>query len=117
MQDPSDDKYLFTLFSSEEDATRYLCAPCGHTPAPCPALRGPLGYRGAASSNATGKACPALFCLRLFTPHPPYSQRTRMHRYMLLDEDIDSESSYAAAWYTSDEIAELLDADIKLALI
>ncbi|KAG8457559.1 hypothetical protein KFE25_003713 [Diacronema lutheri] len=61
VQDPADDKFLLTLFQSEEDATRYL--------------------------------------------------------YMLLDEDIDSEATYAAAWYTSEDIAELLDEDIKLALI
>ena len=45
----------------------------------------------------------------------PLSPRARS--YMLLDEDIDSEATYAAAWYTSEDIAELLDEDIKLALI
>jgi hypothetical protein len=61
VQDPADDNYLLTLFTSEEDATRYL--------------------------------------------------------YMLLDEDIDSEATYAAAWYTAAEIAELLDDDVKLSVI
>lgn len=37
--------------------------------------------------------------------------------YMLLDEDIDSESTYAAAWYSGEEVVELLAEDIKLALV
>lgn len=37
--------------------------------------------------------------------------------YMLLDEDIDSDATYAAAWFPANDIADLLEDDIKLALV
>jgi hypothetical protein len=36
---------------------------------------------------------------------------------MLVDEDINSEASYAAAWYTAEDLGLLLDEDVKLAVI
>mmetsp|Transcript_19500 Transcript_19500/g.52524 ORF Transcript_19500/g.52524 Transcript_19500/m.52524 type:complete len:191 (-) Transcript_19500:396-968(-) len=37
--------------------------------------------------------------------------------YMLLDEDIDSEATYAAAWYSAEDVTDLLDEEIKIGLI
>ncbi|KAJ1630593.1 hypothetical protein T492DRAFT_1002239 [Pavlovales sp. CCMP2436] len=53
------------------------------------------------------------FLLTLFSSE----ETATKYLYMLLDEDIDSEASYAAVFYTADDIGELLDDDIKIATI